>query len=211
MKNNAKERIKVLIADDHEIMRMGLSSLFETDPSLDVIGEAVDGNEAVRKTLKLHPDVVVMDLMMPVKDGSEATQEIKRTLPCTKILLLTTFGTADGIAHALDAGAEGALLKSTTNSEIIKAIKALARGARFISPDVKELLSRNPPVPELTERQRLILSSITEGLTNLAIADRLGISEDGVKRHVNAIMAKLGADSRAEAVAIALRKHLLKI
>lgn len=203
--------IRVLLADDHEIMRMGLSALLETDAQITVVGEAADGEEAVRKARKLHPDVVVMDLMMPVKDGSAATHEIKSLNPETKILLLTTFGTADGIAHAIEAGAEGALLKSTTNSNIIKAIRALADGKQFISPEVKELLTKDPPVPELTERQRLILASITEGLTNLAIANRLGISEDGVKRHVNAIMAKLGADSRAEAVAIALRKHLLKV
>ena len=208
---DAKQPIRVLIADDHEIMRMGLASLLETDELISVVGEAADGEEAVRKAQKLRPDVVVMDLMMPVKDGSEATQEIKAALPETRILLLTTFGTADGIAHAIEAGAEGALLKSTTNSNIIKAIRALADGKQFISSEVKELLTKDPPVPELTERQRLILASITEGLTNLAIADRLGISEDGVKRHVNAIMVKLGADSRAEAVAIALRKHLLKI
>ena len=208
---DTREPIRVLIADDHEIMRMGLVSLLETDELISVVGEAADGEEAVRKAQKLRPDVVVMDLMMPVKDGSEATQEIKAALPETRILLLTTFGTADGIAHAIEAGAEGALLKSTTNSNIIKAIKALADGKQFISSEVKELLTKDPPVPELTERQRLILASITEGLTNLAIADRLGISEDGVKRHVNAIMVKLGADSRAEAVAIALRKHLLKI
>ena len=206
-----KEKIKVLIADDHEIMRMGLASLFETDPSLEVIGEAADGNEAIRKTRKLHPDVVVMDLMMPVKDGSEATREIKDSLPETKILLLTTFGTSDGIAHALEAGAEGALLKSAANTDILKAIKRIVAGNTAVSDEVRELMNKAPPVPELTERQRLILASITEGLTNGAIADRLGISEDGVKRHVNAIMAKLGADSRAEAVAIALRKHLLKI
>ena len=206
-----KEKIKVLIADDHEIMRMGLASLFETDPSLEVIEEAADGDEAVRKTRKLHPDVVVMDLMMPQKDGSEATREIKDSLPETKILLLTTFGTSDGIAHALAAGAEGALLKSAANTDIIKAIKRIVAGNKAVSDEVRELLDKAPPVPELTERQRLILASITEGLTNGAIAERLGISEDGVKRHVNAIMAKLGADSRAEAVAIALRKHLLKI
>ena len=205
-----KEKIKVLIADDHEIMRMGLTSLFETDPSLEVIGEAADGNEAVRKTLKLHPDVVVMDLMMPQKDGSEATREIKDSLPETKILLLTTFGTSDGIAHALEAGAEGALLKSAANTDILKAIKRIITGNKAVSDEVRELLDKAPPVPELTERQRLILASITEGLTNGAIADRLGISEDGVKRHVNAIFLKLGVESRAEAVAIALRKHLLK-
>ena len=208
--NDKDRHIGVLIADDHEIMRMGLASLLETDGTIDVVGEAADGEEAVTKTKKLRPDVVIMDLMMPVKDGSEATQEIKSVLPETRILLLTTFGTADGLAHAIEAGAEGALLKSSANSDIITAIKTIAGGAQFISREVKELMSRNPPVPELTDRQRFILSSITEGLTNHAIADRLGISEDGVKRHVNAILAKLGADSRAEAVAIALRKHLLK-
>ena len=205
-----KEKIKVLIADDHEIMRMGLVSLFETDPALAVVGEAADGNEAVRKALKLHPDVVIMDLMMPQKDGSEATKEIKSAYPQTKILLLTTFGTSDGIAHALDAGAEGALLKSAANSDILKAIKRIVAGDKAISNEVRELMDKAPPVPELTERQRIILASITEGLTNIAIADRLGISEDGVKRHVNAIFLKLGVESRAEAVAIALRKHLLK-
>ena len=208
--NDTGKSIRVLIADDHEIMRMGLASLLETDGAIAVIGEAADGEEAVAKTKKLRPDVVIMDLMMPVKDGSEATQEIKSALPETRILLLTTFGTADGLAHAIEAGAEGALLKSTANSDIITAIRTIAAGAQFISREVKELMSRNPPVPELTDRQRIILSSITEGLTNHAIADRLGISEDGVKRHVNAILSKLGADSRAEAVAIALRKHLLK-
>ena len=205
-----KEKIKVLIADDHEIMRMGLTSLFETDPALEVVGEAADGNETVRKARKLHPDVIVMDLMMPQKDGSEATREIKDSLPETKILLLTTFGTSDGIAHALDAGAEGALLKSAANTDILKAIKRIVAGDKAISDEVRELMAKAPPVPELTERQRLILASITEGLTNGAIAERLGISEDGVKRHVNAIFLKLGVESRAEAVAIALRKHLLK-
>ena len=211
MKNNAKERIKVLIADDHEIMRMGLSSLFETDPSLDVIGEAVDGNEAVRKTLKLHPDVVVMDLMMPVKDGSEATQEIKRTLPGTKILLLTTFGTADGIAHALDAGASGALVKTVELKELVAAIRAVTAGERVISPEIEQILTDDPPVPKLSPRQSEILASIVRGLSTEDVARQLGLSVQMVKEHLSATFEKIGANTRAEAVAIALRKHLLKI
>ena len=204
------KKIKVLIADDHEIMRVGLATMLETDAAIKVVAEAADGAEAVQKTLQLHPDVVVMDLMMPEMDGSEATTKIKAAAPNTKILLLTTFGTSDGIAHALDAGAEGALLKSAASIDILKAVKRIAEGGQVVSDEVRELLAKAPPVPELTDRQRQILKSITEGLTNYAIATRLGISEDGVKRHVNAIFLKLGVESRAEAVAIALRKHLLK-
>ena len=205
------KKIKVLIADDHEIMRVGLATMLETDAAIKVVAEAADGAEAVRKTLQLHPDVVVMDLMMPEMDGSEATMKIKAAAPDTKILLLTTFGTSDGIAHALEAGAEGALLKSAASIDILKAVKRIAEGDQVVSDEVRELLAKAPPVPELTERQRQILKSITEGLTNYAIAARLGISEDGVKRHVNAIFLKLGVESRAEAVSLAFRKHLLKM
>jgi DNA-binding NarL/FixJ family response regulator len=205
------KKIKVLIADDHEIMRVGLATMLETDAAIKVVAEAADGAEAVRKTLQVHPDVVVMDLMMPEMDGSEATTKIKAAAPGTKILLLTTFGTSDGIAHALDAGAEGALLKSAASIDILKAVKRIAEGDHVVSDEVRELIVKAPPVPELTERQRQILKSITEGLTNYAIATRLGISEDGVKRHVNAIFLKLGVESRAEAVSLAFRKHLLKM
>jgi len=205
------KKIKVLIADDHEIMRVGLATMLETDAAIKVVAEAADGAEAVRKTLQLRPDVVVMDLMMPEMDGSEATTKIKAAAPETKILLLTTFGTSDGIAHALDAGAEGALLKSAASIDILKAVKRIAEGEQAVSDEVREFLAKAPPVPELTERQRQILKSITEGLTNYAIATRLGISEDGVKRHVNAIFLKLGVESRAEAVSLAFRKHLLKM
>ena len=205
------KKIKVLIADDHEIMRVGLATMLETDAAIKVVAEAADGAEAVRKTLLVHPDVVVMDLMMPEMDGSEATTKIKAAVPGTKILLLTTFGASDGIAHALDAGAEGALLKSAASIDILKAVKRIAEGEQAVSDEVREFLAKAPPVPELTERQRQILKSITEGLTNYAIATRLGISEDGVKRHVNAIFLKLGVESRAEAVSLAFRKHLLKM
>ena len=202
--------IRVLIADDHEIMRMGLAALLETDGTIEVAGEAADGVEAVNKALKLRPDVVIMDLMMPGKDGSEATQEIKAAAPKTKILLLTTFGTADGIAHALNAGAEGALLKSTANIDILTAVKRIANGERVISKEITEFFAKKPPAQKLTERQCIILESVAEGLTNKAIAAKLGITEDGVKRHIAAIFPKLGVESRSEAVVIAMRKHLLK-
>ena len=202
--------IKVLLADDHAIVRMGLASLLGTKNDIEVVGEAEDGEAAVRKVLKLAPDVVIMDLMMPKMDGVEATAEIHRRLPDVKIMVLTSYGASDGIAHALSAGATGALMKSTEFSEFVTAIRRVAAGERVIAPEIARQLAEDPPVPELTPRQAEILQSITRGLTNADIAKQLGIREDSVKEHVNAIFAKLGAANRSEAVAITLRKHLLK-
>ena len=206
-----KSKIRVLIADDHAIVRMGLASLLGTKKDIEVVGEAEDGEEAVRKAFKLAPDVVIMDLMMPKKDGVVATAEIHRRLPTARIMVLTSYGTSDGIAHALAAGASGALMKSTEFSEFLSAIRALAAGGRVIAPEIERQLAEDPPVPDLTPRQSEILHSITRGLTNADIAKLLGIREDSVKEHVNAIFAKLGAANRSEAITIALRKHLLQI
>ena len=202
--------IKVLLADDHAIVRMGLASLLGTKKDIEVVGEAEDGEAAVRKALKLTPDVVIMDLMMPKMDGVEATAEIHRRLPDVKIMVLTSYGASDGIAHALSAGATGALMKSTEFSEFVSAIRSIADGERVIAPEIARQLSEDPPVPELTSRQAEILQSITRGLTNADIAKQLGIREDSVKEHVNAIFNKLGAANRSEAITIAMRKHLLK-
>ena len=203
--------INILIADDHAIVRMGLASLFGTQDGFNVVGDAEDGEAAVRKALKLKPDVVVMDLMMPKKDGATATAEIHAALPDIKILILTTFGTSDGIVHALNAGALGAIMKSSPNSELVSAIRTIAKGKRSISEEVERLLEEDPPAKALTPRQMQILEGLVRGLTNQNIATQLGIREDRVKGHVNAIFTKLGAANRTEAVAIALRKHLLKI
>ena len=203
--------IKVLLADDHAIVRMGLASLLGTQNDINVVGEAEDGEDAVRKTLKLKPDVVIMDLMMPKMDGFDATAEIQRQFPDTKIMILTSYGASDGIAHALSAGATGALMKSTEFSEFVAAIRTIAAGGRVIAPEIARQLAEDPPVPDLTSRQTEILHCITRGLTNADIAKSLGIREDSVKEHVNAIFAKLGAANRSEAVAITFRKHLLKL
>ena len=205
-----KDRIKVLIADDHAIVRKGLASLLGTKKDIIVVGEAEDGEEAVQKAVKLTPDVIIMDLMMPKKDGVAATAEIHRLLPETKIMILTSYGTSDGIAHALEAGASGALMKSTEFAEFVSAIRAIAAGERVVAPEIKRQLAEDPPVPKMTPRQTEILQSITRGLTNADIAKQLGIREDSVKEHVNAIFIKLGAANRSEAITIAMRKHLLK-
>ena len=205
------DKIKVLIADDHAIVRTGLSMLLEAQGGFDVVGEAENGTDAVRLALRLKPDVVVMDLMMPEMDGIAATREIKAKAAEAKVLILTTSTVSDDLSRALNAGADGAIMKSAANAELIAAIRDIAAGKRTVSPEISRLISQDPPLPELTPRQKDILASMVRGLTNKDIAQELGIRSDGVNQHIMAILEKLGAANRTEAVAIALRKHLLKM
>ena len=205
------ESIKILIADDHAIVRMGLVTLLGAQDGLEIVGEASNGEQAVARALKLKPDVVVMDLVMPKKDGIAATTELHEKLPTAKCLILTSFGTAEELQAALHAGAAGILLKSTANSKLVAAIRKIASGKKAIADDVEQLLSEEQPIPDLSPRQREILESITRGLSNAQIALQLDIGAESVKTHMEKLFAKLGAATRAEAVAIALRKHLLKI
>jgi len=204
-------KIRILVADDHKIVRIGLVSLLNTIDGLEVIGEASDGDEAVAIAQRTRPDVVVMDLMMPNKDGDTATAEIHAMLPETRILILTTFGTSDGIARALASGATGAVMKTADDRLLVEAIREVASGRRYISDDIRRLLAEDPPIPELTDRQMEILQSITRGLTNADIAKLLGIREDSVKKLVATVCTKIGAANRTEAAVIAIRKHLLKL
>lgn len=201
--------IKVLIVDDHAILRMGLASLIESERDVCVAGDADDGETAIRKVLKLKPDVVVMDLMMPGMDGAETTRRLLEKMPEAKVLILTSFALADGLAHALEAGARGAVMKNADFAELLAAIRTVAAGGRAVSPEIERILAANPPVPALSPRQAEILASIVRGLSNADIALQLGISVDMVKEHANALFAKIGAANRTEAVAIALRRHLL--
>ena len=203
--------IKMLVADDHTIVRIGLKALLEYERGIQVVGEARDGEEAVRKCIELRPDIVIMDLVMPKIDGAEATRRIHSDVPSAKVLILTTFGTSDGIAHALEAGASGALMKTTDDAKLVSTIRKIARGETYISPDFRKQLSENPPAARLSFRQREVLESITHGRTNKEIANQLGIRLDSVEDIVLSLCKKLNASNRAEAVAIALRKHLLKI
>ena len=204
------KKTRILIADDHAIVRMGLASLLGTKKDFEIVGDAEDGETAVRKALKLKPDVVIMDLMMPNKDGATATAEIHKALPDTKILILTTFGTSDIISRALHAGAIGAIMKNSPNAQLVATIRSVAAGTRTISPEIERLIEEDPPAKELTPRQLEILNALAKGLSNPEIVTTLGICEDRVKDHINAIFTKLNATNRTEAVAIAFRKHLLK-
>ena len=202
---------RILVAEDHTLVRMGIVSLLETERGLSVVGEADDGKAAVRLTLSLKPDVVIMDLMMPLMDGIQATGEIRRQLPDTKILILTTSTSSDDISSALRNGAQGAITKNAPYSELIAAIRDILAGKTSVSEEISHILSADPPVPNLSPRQAEVLNLIAKGLTNPDIARILRISLYTVKEQVNGIFLKLGATNRAEAVTIALRKHLLKI
>ena len=205
------KKISVLIIDDHAILRMGLASLLNAKGGIEVIGDAANGQTGIQKAIKLKPDVVITDLMMPGMDGTETTARLIAKAPDAKILILTTFGTSDGITHALNAGAKGAIMKNCDFGELVTAIRTVARGERYISPEIERIISNDPPVAPLSPRQTEILQSIIRGLSNPDIAKQLGISLDMVKEHTEALFQKLGVANRPEAVAIALRKHLLKI
>ena len=204
-------KIKVLVADDHAIVRIGLKSVLDYEMDIEVVGEAKNGIEAVQEAERTQPDVIIMDLVMPRKDGVSATREIHARLPGTKILILTTFGTSDGIAHALEEGASGAMMKTADDEKIVSAIRRIARGETYISPDIRRQLEENPPVPKLSPRQTEVLTMIANGKSNKEIAAQLGIRIDSVEDIANALYAKLSVSNRAEAVDVAHRKHLLKI
>jgi len=204
-------KIKVLIADDHTLVRMGLRLLVSSQKDLELVGEVEDGEQALAAVEKQRPDVVVMDLQMPVMDGIEATERIRKAHPDTQVVILTSYGSSDGISHALERGAVGAILKSETETALAKAIRLAAEGKSYITEEIKAQLAADPPVKDLTPRQLEIIAGITRGLSNAEIGEQLGIDRFTVKNHLAILFQKLGAANRSEAIAIALRKQLLKI
>ena len=199
-------KTRILIVDDHALVRMGLAALLNSQGDLCVVGEAEDGESALDLLPRLQPDIVTLDLLMPGMGGVEAIRRIVASQPETKVLVLTSYGNADELQQAVEAGASGTLLKDQDNEDVVNAIRTLARGGTVYQNEQRA----SAPV-ELTARQLAILHSITRGLSNPDIARQFGISIDGVKAHLRTIFAKIGAANRTEAVAIALRKHLLKI
>lgn len=204
------KNISVLLVDDHSVVRMGLAAIINLEQDVHVCGEAEDGEEAVRLAGELKPDVVVMDFVMPGMDGSEATAAVLKASPLSKVMILTTYGSSADLSRAFDAGATGAVTKNLSNDELIDAIRATAAGDSRISPEIKASLRESEERISLTPRQREILESITRGLTNDDIAMQLNLSKVRVKQHLSALYRKLDAANRSEAVAIALRRQLLK-
>ena len=206
-----EQPIKILIADDHALLRRGLATLLEFNKDITVVGDAKNGEEAVKAAIKLKPDVVVMDLSMPVMDGVEATRQICEALPDTHVLILTSYSTSVDVLRAMDAGASGAFVKDAEDERLVDAIRTVAAGGTAFSPEIEAMIRSDPHPPELTERQRKILDDTSKGLSSEQIATRLGISTYAVNQHLDVIRRKLGAQNRTEAVAIAFRKQLFKV
>lgn len=203
-------KVRILIADDHAIVRMGVKLLLSAEKEFQIIGEAEDGLGALEMSLKAEPDLIILDLMMPKMNGVDVTMKVKEKLPSAKIVLLTSFATAEGLAQALQYGANGIVLKSSAEVELIPAIRAVLSGKRHLSVGLKGQLKLSLPPIVLTERQECILRSVMEGRSNADIARHQGIAEITVKNHLAAIFNKLGVSSRSEAVAVAMKKHLLE-
>ncbi len=199
------------MADDHYVVRMGLVALVETEPDLQVIGEAADGAQAVELYRRLEPDLVLMDLRMPVKDGIAATREIRGQFPAARILILTTYDGDDDIHKALSAGANGYLLKNATRESLIPALRAVAAGQRWIPQEVASRLAARKMFEELTPRELEVLEKLAKGLANKEIADVLNISEYTVKDHLKNILGKLHVADRTEAVTAALQRGIIHL
>ncbi len=207
--------IRILIADDHSVVRQGLHMFLRQDPELEVVGEAADGAEALRLARQLKPDVVLMDLLMPEMDGIEATAVIRRENPDTEVVALTSILEDGSVVGAVRAGAIGYLLKDTNAAELRQAIKAAAAGQVQLSPQAAARLLqevRTPQSPEaLTERETDVLRLLAQGQSNKQISHSLQIGEETVKTHVSNILAKLGVQSRTQAALYAVRAGLISI
>ena len=205
------KKTRILIADDHSLVRMGLASLIGYQKDMEVVGEAENGELAVEQALRLKPDMVIMDIMMPMLDGASATKRVLEALPSTKIFILTSFGSSADLLKAVMAGATGAFLKDSPNNQLLDAIRRVARGETIIQEVIRQQMTEAPSLLSLSQRQLEILHSASCGFSTEDIAHQLSMTPDGVKKHFASICAKLGASTRSEAIAIALRRQLLKI
>jgi len=207
--------IRVLIVDDHTVVRSGLRAFLLSFDDMELVGEAEDGKEAIRLCAELQPDVILMDMVMPGMGGADATQLIRQRYPQVQIIVLTSFLEEDFVQQAIEAGAVGYLLKNVPANELAEAIRAAYAGRPTLAPEAAQILlyaATHPPKPsnKLTEREQEILPLLGEGLNNSEIAERLEVSRSTVRFHVSNILAKLGASSRTQAVAVAVRHNLIR-
>ncbi|GAA4080034.1 response regulator [Nonomuraea soli] len=206
--------VRVLIADDHPVVRDGIRAMLETQDDLEVVGEAVDGAEAVRLAGTLRPDVTLMDLQLPELDGAGAIGRIRENDPGARVIVLTTYDTDSDISRAIDAGAIGYLLKDTRREQLFDAIRAAARGESALSPSIASRVlswARSDPPGALSGREIEVLGAVARGLSNKAIAAHLCISEATVKTHLLHVFAKLGVDDRTAAVTVAASRGIIRL
>jgi len=204
-----------MLVDDHMVVRSGLATVLAVYDDTELVGEAGDGEEAVRLCERLQPDVVLMDLVMPGMDGVTATRAIKERWPQIQVIALTSFKEKEYVEGALKAGASGYLLKNVSAEELVSAVRRAAVGQPSLSPEAAQVLIQRvnapaPPGQDMTDREKEILALMVEGLSNIEIAERLVVSQSTVKFHVSNILSKLGVTGRTEAVALALKHHLVK-
>jgi DNA-binding NarL/FixJ family response regulator len=204
-------RVKVLTADDHPLIRDGLAAVIGAQPDMVVVGEASNGEEALEQYRELRPDVMLMDLRMPVMDGLTAIRAIVAEFPGARIVALTTYDGDEDIHRALEAGAKGYLLKDMLRTEVLHAIRAVHRGQRVIPAPVAARLAEYTPRVELTEREVEVLRLVAKGFSNRQIGELLGRTEGTVKVHIKNILEKLDADDRTEAVTVALQRGIIHL
>ena len=209
------ENIRVLLVDDHAVVRSGLADFLFAYDDLELVGEASGGEVAVSMCERVKPDVVLMDLVMPGMDGAQATRAIRQACPDIQVIALTSYKEEDLVQNAMQAGAIGYLLKNVTADELAEAIRSAKAGRPTLAPEAAQVLIHAVTKPpdlgfDLTPRELEVLTLLSEGLTNPEIAERLVVSRSTVKHHVRAILSKLGASSRTEAVALAIKHNLVK-
>jgi len=205
------DTIRILVADDHFIVRIGLVALVNTEPDMEVVAEAADGVQAVELFARFKPDLVLMDLRMPLKTGIEAAAEICSQSPAARVLMLTTFDGDEDIHRALEAGAQGYVLKSSTGGDLIPALRAVASGQKWIPREVANRLAFRKMFEDLTPREVQVLQHLAKGLANKEIANVLSISEHTAKDHLKNILGKLQVMDRTEAVTAAIQRGIIHL
>ena len=214
MTTSPSKPIRVMLVDDHTMVRRGLATFLKIFDDLQLVGEAENGETAIHLCAEVLPDVILMDMALPVMDGATATRAIRQQFPQVQVIVLTSFKEGELIKNALEAGAIGYLLKDVSADELVGAIRAAHAGRATLSPEAAQALvetTNQPPAPgrTLTEREREVLALMIEGLNNTQIAGSLTVSPSTIKSHVSNILAKLGVASRTEAVTLALRNRII--
>jgi two-component system, NarL family, response regulator LiaR len=213
MNNSSSPFIRVMLVDDHAMVRRGLSTFLKIFDDLQLVGEAESGEAAIQLCAEVLPDVILMDMILPDMDGAASTRVIRQRFPQVQVIALTSFKTGDLVRNALEAGAIGYLLKDVTADELVRAIRAAHAGRTTLSPEVAQTLVEITGLPKpaynLTGRELEVLALMVDGLNNTQIAGKLTVSPSTIKSHVSNLLSKLGVASRTEAVTLALRKHII--